>query len=323
MILTVTINPLLEHRLFFKSIQLGSANKNSKEVFYAGGKGINVSRQLNYLGIKNSAYTFLGGNNGKALRHCLTGDKIDFSVVSTKSDTRISEIIIEEENKRVTTYFASNTQITSGESFEFKSKLEKMIQNCSIVVFSGSSPCKETDDIFPFGIDLANKHDKISVLDTYGSHLNACIDAAPTIIHNNRDEIEKSLGLNLESETKKIDLLNRLYSKNVKMTFLTDGVNPVYASKFDFHYKALPPQIDLYDSTGSGDAFVAGIAHGLEESLVFEDFFKNAVALGAANAARIGTCDVPAELFPKYLDKIEIVPVGKKMKIINDSPNYK
>ncbi len=127
MILTVTINPLLEHRLFFEETVLGKSNRSSNEIFYAGGKGINVSRQLNILGIQNSAFTFLGGNNGKALRHCLTDDKIDFSVVSTKSETRIAELIIEEKNKRVSTFFGLNSSVSSGESAEFKNKLEKMI----------------------------------------------------------------------------------------------------------------------------------------------------------------------------------------------------
>jgi 1-phosphofructokinase family hexose kinase len=323
MILTVTINPLLEHRLFFNSVELGVSNRNSKEIYYAGGKGINVSRQLNRLGILNSAFTFLGGNNGKTLRHCLTADKTDFSVVSTKSETRIAEVIIEDNNKRVTTFFGMDGQITSEESDEFKSKLEKMIQNCSIVIFAGSSPCSETDDIFPFGIELANKHDKISIVDTYGNHLNNCIAAAPTVMHNNTEEIRKSLGRSLSSETEILDFLREMYSKNIKMFFLTDGPNAAYASKFDFHYKIVPPPVDVYDATGSGDAFVAGLAYGLEEARVFDEFVKTASALGAANAAMAETCEVDAEQLHELTGQIEVIPVGKKMKIIDDRPNYK
>ncbi|MFA7228512.1 MAG: PfkB family carbohydrate kinase, partial [Melioribacteraceae bacterium] len=302
MILTVTLNPLLEHRLFFNSVELGSSNRNSREIYCAGGKGINVSRQLNKLGIQNSAFTFLGGNIGKSLRHCLINDKIDFSVVSSKSETRIAEVVIEESKKRVTTFFGKNSYISTGESDEFKGKLEKMIQNCSIVVFMGSSPCKETDDIFPFGIELANKHDKISILDTYGNHLQNCIDASPTVIHNNIDEIRSSLGFTLNDEVEKLEFLRNMYSKNIKMAFLTDGPNPVYAGKFDFHYKIIPAAIDTYDPTGSGDAFVAGIAHGLEEAIVFNEFVKSATALGMLNASTLETCSVSPELINNCLE---------------------
>lgn len=323
MILTVTINPLLERKLFFDSVELGKSYRSSNEQFYAGGKGINVSRQLNYLGIDNTAFTFLGGNNGKVLRHCLSQNKINFSVVSTKSETRMANLIIEKKNKRVSTFFGLNSQISAEESLEFKNKLEKMIQNCSIVIFAGSSPCKETDEIFPLGIELANKHDKISIVDTYGTHLKNCLDACPTVIHNNVDEIEKSFGISLKSEPEKLDFMRGIYSKNIKLIFLTDGANPIYAGKFDFHYKIIPPPIDLFDATGSGDAFVAGIAYGLENALVFDEFVKIAASLGAANATMIETCEVPSEIMNRYIEKVEVLPLGKKMKTINDTPNYK
>jgi tagatose 6-phosphate kinase len=322
MILTITINPLIERRMFFDSIEIGKPNRSSKEIYYAGGKGICVSRQLNRLGIKNTAFTFLGGSYGKLLRHTLTEDKIDFTVVSIKAETRIADVIIEEKNKRVTTFFGLNSQITSEESSEFKSKLEKMIQNCSIVVLSGSSSSEATDDIFPYAIELANKHDKISVLDTYGTHHKACIDSAPTIIHNNSEELEKSFGVSLSDEKNKLEILGELYSKNIKMVFITDGANPAYASKFDFHYKIINPSIDVYDATGSGDAFVAGIVYGLENSFAFEDIIKTASALGAVNAGTIKTCEVLPNEIEEYIEQVQVSPIGKKMKIIDDSPKY-
>jgi tagatose 6-phosphate kinase len=322
MILTITLNPLLERRLFFDSIEIGKPNRSLKEIYYAGGKGINVSRQLNCLGIKNTAFTFLGGNNGKLLRHAITQDKIDFMVASTKEETRSADIIIEEKHKRVTTFFGLNSNISLEEASDFKSKLEKMIQNCSIVVLSGSSPCVTTNDIFPYAIELANKHDKISILDTYGDHLKTCIAAEPTAIHNNVEELEKSYGISLKEEKDKLAFLDELYSQNIKMAFITDGANPSYASKFNFHYKIVSPVVDLYDATGSGDAFVAGLTYGLENSLVFEDFVKTASALGAVNASKIETCNVTPEEIENVVNQVQVLPVGKKMKIIDDSPKY-
>ena len=322
MILTVTLNPLLERRLFYNEIEPGNNHRANKEFYTAGGKGINVSRQLNLLGIKNSAFTFIGGNNGKIFRHLLNEEKIDFSLVATKSETRSANLIIEENKPRITTFFGLNSTITQEEAAEFKHKLDKMIQNCSIVVFSGSSPCETTNDIFPYGVEIANRYDKISVIDTYGSHLQNCIDASPTIIHNNIDEVEKTFGITLKDEKSKIDYLKELYSKNIKLMFLTDGANPSYAAKFDFEYKITSPKVNPIDSTGSGDAFVAGIIYGMENSLVFDEFVKIASALGAANAAKWETCSVSNDELNGYLDHVKIETIGKKMKIIDDSPNY-
>jgi len=322
MILTITLNPLLERRLFFNFAELGKEHRSKNELYYAGGKGINICRQLNYLGIKNSAFTFLGGNNGKVLRHCFTQDKIDFSVVSTKSETRLADVIIEEQKNRVTTFFGLNSSITTEEAAEFKNKLYKMIQNCSIVILAGSSPSSATDDIFPYAINLANQHDKISILDTYGTHLKNCIDAGPTVVHNNVDEVEKSLGITLADECNKLDFLRELHSKNIKLAFLTNGAQPTLAAKFDFYYKIESPIVDVKDPTGSGDAFVAGIAYGLENAFVFDDFVKVASALGSANAAKFETCGVTSEEMNRYIEKVKVIPIGKKMKMIDDSPDY-
>lgn len=320
MILTVTLNPLLEKRLIFSSISLGETNRCIKEYFTAGGKGINVSRQLTQLGLLNQAFTFLGGNNGKILRHCFTEDKLDFRVVSTKAETRIADLIIEENSKRVTTFFGKNSTITKEEAEDFRTKLGKMIQNCSAVVFSGSSPCETTDDIFAYGISLARENDKISILDTYGSHLQKCLEAAPTIVHNNVTEVEQSIGIELKSEEQMLAYMNDLYKKGIRLCFLTDGVNPSYASKFDYKYKVESPKIETFDSTGSGDAFTAGIVYGIENSIVFEETLKIASALGTANASVLETCSVTNEQFAQYLEAIKISTIGKKMKLIDDSP---
>ncbi|MFH1194189.1 MAG: PfkB family carbohydrate kinase [bacterium] len=320
MILTVTLNPLLEKRLFFNKINFGGSNRSANEILKGGGKGINVSRQLGYLGALNSSFTFLGGNNGKVIRHIMAEEKINFTFVPTKSETRYSVLIIEESTGALTNYFSPNNEIQITEAEEFKSKLDKAIQNCSTVIFSGSSPAKETNDIFPYGIKLADKYDKISILDTYGDHLPDCIDAGPTAIHNCVDELESSLNISLTDEKDKIDFMDSLYKKNIKLSFLTDGANPIYASKYDFHYKVDVPKIKVIDPTGSGDAFTAGIAFGLEEAFVFEDMLKTAAALGTANAASWEICTATKDESQKYYDVMKIVPIGKKMKLIDDSP---
>ncbi len=322
MVLTVTLNPLLERRLYFSKVEPGGVNRSSKEKYTAGGKGININRQLNRLNILNSAFTFLGGNNGKILRNILSEEKINFSFVSTKNETRSAALVIEEEKSRITHYFGPNTEYTQSETEEFKSKLKKMIQNCSIVIFSGSSPSPFTNEIIIQGLEWAEEFDKISILDTYGEHLQRYIDKRPTVLHNNIREIESSLGINLSEEKSKMEFIKFLYEKKIKLIFLTDGENPLYAAKFDFLYKVDPPKIKSVDPAGSGDSFVAGIAYGLEKSLVFEEFLKIAVALGSANAAEWDTCNVDLSEAEKLYEKINASPIGKKMKVIDDSPNY-
>ncbi len=321
MVLTVTLNPLLERRYLFDKINFNSQNRSAKKTLRAGGKGINVSRQLNKLGIENIALTFTGGVNGKLFREILRNEGISFTDIQTKEETRDAAIIIASSTNQLVTFFSENISVTKAESESFTAKMEKMIANCEMVVFAGSSPCESTDLIFPTGIEIANKFDKVSICDTYGKHLQDCIDASPSIIHNNIEEIEISLNIKLKNESEKLSLLNNLYSKGIKQAFITNGSKPFYSSNFDFHYKVTVPKIEVADSTGSGDSFVGGIVYGWHNKLTFQEQLDFASAVGVSNAKVLDTSSVEKEDMVDILNLINIEPVGKKIKIINDKPD--
>jgi tagatose 6-phosphate kinase len=320
MILTVTLNPLLERRFQFEKISVGSENRNGKETLSAGGKGINVSRQLNCLNTDNVSLTFLGGPNGKLFKEIVIKEGIKNVPVKIRNNTREAVIVFEETTGNITTFFDSNTQISSGEVNDFLGQLEKMIENCKMVVFSGSSSCKETDIIFPFGIETAKKYDKISICDTYGNHLKECIEKSPTIIHNNVSETEKSLNITLNAEKDKLEFLKFLYDKGVKQAYLTNGESDAYASNFDFIYKIEVPKIKTVDSTGSGDGFVAGLAYALHNDLTFEEGLAVASSIGALNAGRLEVCNINKTEIDQFKTSIRISPVGKKMKTLDVTP---
>lgn len=320
MILTVTINPLLERRFIFDKVNFNKENRDGVSELKAGGKGINVSRQLNYLNIDNLAYTFAGGANGKIFKEILSREKIKLTSIRTGSETREAAVIINKSEKSVSTFYAKNSLVSNQEVDEFKNKLSKMIENCEIVVFSGSSPCEETDSIFPFGIDTANKFDKISVCDTYGNHMIKCIESGPTIIHNNIAETVSSLGKNLNTGKSKSEYLEYLYSKNIKQAYLTDGSLPFYCANFDYHFKVTLPDIPVTDPTGSGDSFVAGLAYGIHNNLTFENSLKFASSLGIANALKFDVANVSLTDAENFRESVKIEPIGKKMKTLDVTP---
>ena len=320
MIVTVTLNPLLERRYTFREINYSGVNRDGIVEYNAGGKGINVSRQLNHLNTPNISFTFLGGTNGKLFREILKQERINFTSIKSNAGTREGMVLIDERNEKVISFFGSNPDISASEVTEFKVKLEKIIQNCEIVVFSGSSPCKNTDSIIPFGIELANEYDKISVCDTYGRHLSDCIQAGPTILHNNVNELHDSLGVELRSEENILRLLDSLYSNGIKQSYITDSEKIFFASNFDFHFRVKPPRIKTIDSVGSGDSFVAGIVYGWYNDLTFEEGLKLATSLGAVNASRFDVSSVILKHTDEVVHRVTVTAIGKKMKTLDVTP---
>ncbi|AFH48339.1 1-Phosphofructokinase [Ignavibacterium album JCM 16511] len=321
MILIITLNPLLERRFYYSQIFEGKVNRNGKIVYQAGGKGINVSRQLKKFSIDSYNLFFSGGNDGKIFRDTLKEEELQFTSVHIDDETRQAAVIISQNDKKVTSFFSENPELNQKEVAEMKSRIEKMIVNCEMVVISGSSPSPVAEEIVPFTIRLANELDKISVCDYYGKNLYQVLESSPTILHNNIEETENSLNLRLKSETEIKNFLDSLYQKGIKRVFITNGANDFYAQNFDYVYKISPPKVNSIDSTGSGDAFVAGIIYTWKGGMIFEDSLKFASACGAANAESFEVCRVTLENVFRLMDKVRIESVGKKMKIIDDSPH--
>lgn len=321
MILVATLNPLVDYRLSYPTVHLFKHHRNPIQNIIAGGKGINVSRQLKKFGINSLNITFLGGNNGRNFKSLIEKDELQSVFIKTESETRISSTVIDESKKEVTTFFSANQYISKKEADEFYNKLEKMIPNCEILVLSGSSPSENCDEIFPQAIELAIKHDKIVFLDTYGKHLIDSLNSSPTIFHCNVEEVQSSLNLSLTNEDEKRNFLFDCYNKGVKQVFLTDGAESFYSSQFDYHYKIEPPQISSIDSTGSGDAFFSGVVKGIYEDLVYEDVLRFATAAGAANAMTTDVCNLSLNEIEQLIPSVRVSQVGKKMKLIDVTPN--
>jgi 1-phosphofructokinase family hexose kinase len=321
MIATVTLNPLLERRLEYERVVLGETHRPLGETYAAGGKGINVSRQLRKLGVDSLAFTVLGGANGKRMRRLLKDEGIEFVAVASKSDSRSAALAIDRSAPSVTAFFGPDADPTDEDADELIDRLRKALNTCDILVLSGSSPNETTDRVFPTIIEEANLEGKTTVLDTYGRHLSACLDAEPTATHNNVQELAASLGLPLDSETDKRRALDELTRRGVKRVLLTDGARSAYVSNFGYHYKLTPPEVAEVDPVGSGDAFVAGVVYGWTSELVFiDETLPIAAALGAANARRLDACAVEREEWEPLVEAARVETVGKKMKQVDVTP---
>jgi len=319
MILTVTFNPLLEKRYFFDEIDLNSANKAKALKLIAGGKGVNVSRQLNYLGANNQAFLFLGGENGKILRRILFSEKINFVSVNIKDNIGEGYVFIDKSKNQKYVFFGLGFKVNDYEVIEFIDKLRKAIANSEIVVFSGSLPQENCQEILYEGLKACLEYDKISILDTYGPLLNEVIKLKPTVLHNNIDEMKKSLNINLDNSDQIIDFLKSVYCLGIKRAFLTDGDKDFFCSNFDFIYKVAPKKIQELDSIGSGDSFTAGLAYGFYKDLTFEETLKLACALGTLNAASYDAREVKFDENNLRNFYPIITPIGKKINTLFDN----
>ena len=90
MIYTVTLNPSIDFIVRIDKVEIGEVNRMESDDKFAGGKGINVSRILQRLGVDNTATGFIGGFTGRFVTDGLDAEGITTKFVAVDQDTRIN-----------------------------------------------------------------------------------------------------------------------------------------------------------------------------------------------------------------------------------------
>ena len=90
MIYTVTLNPSIDFIVRIDKVEIGEVNRMESDDKFAGGKGINVSRIFDTLGVDNTATGFIGGFTGRFVTDGLDAEGIKTKFVAVDQDTRIN-----------------------------------------------------------------------------------------------------------------------------------------------------------------------------------------------------------------------------------------
>ena len=88
MIYTVTLNPSIDFIVRIDKVEIGEVNRMESDDKFAGGKGINVSRILQRLGVDNTATGFFGGVTGRFVTDGLDAEGIKTKNVDEDQQTR-------------------------------------------------------------------------------------------------------------------------------------------------------------------------------------------------------------------------------------------
>ena len=100
MIYTVTLNPALDRELAVPTIHFNEVLRTSSLKLDYGGKGFNVSRALEALGMRSVAVGFLGGGAGLRISMGLEDLGIPVESVDIRAETRTNISIVDEEQAR-------------------------------------------------------------------------------------------------------------------------------------------------------------------------------------------------------------------------------
>ncbi len=173
--LTVTPNPSLDWTLTIPSLQPGLIARASEESLHCGGKGINVSRILQRLGLPTAALFPCGGHSGDELIELIKKENITFHGSEIKGSTRRNTVITAGNSGDT---MKINTTGPWMENDEWQALLDRAVELCDEedwIVAGGSLPPGVDDRFYRWLAGRICEKGGFMALDTSGTPLEAAL----------------------------------------------------------------------------------------------------------------------------------------------------
>ena len=290
MISTVTLNTSID-----KAYQLGcplvdgTVMRVETCIDNAGGKGLNAARAVATCGEQVLATGFVGGNNGRLLCELLDADGIEHDFVHIESETRCCVNVLEPDG-RSTEFLEPGRPVGSEEVARMREKVTEIAARADVVTFNGSVPAGAGMDIYRELVSVVRAAGKPAILDTSGTLLVNSLEARPTMIKPNTDEIQAILGRKPESIDEIIDAAREVHEKCgiEKVVVSLGGEGSVMACE-EGVFRGRAPKIDVVNPVGSGDTMVGAFAVAIARSMSVEEQLAYAMSCASANCLSAST----------------------------------
>jgi 1-phosphofructokinase family hexose kinase len=317
MVITVTLNPLVDKTFYVTKLVPGSNHRVKAGIDIVGGKGINVSRAVSNLGGKTVALSFIGGETGTYLSELLNQEGLSSILIRTKSSTRIQVSLLDKNNNKPTFFILPNEGVTFDELECLKFELTNILSERTgkiVLVISGSAPTGDMNSSVREIIHIANRFNILTILDSYGEAFKLGLAEKPFMVKQNRNEAGIYFGKSISGQDKMLDGLKRFIDIGIKFPIITSGKDPIYAGYNGTYWKIIPPSVKVVNPTGSGDAMTGSLALDLStyntkeqlSPIQVEKMLVKATAVGTVNALVWLPCGIIPQMVNELIPKVKI-----------------
>ena len=301
MIYSVTLNPSIDFIVRVKDFQLGETNRAYEDNFFAGGKGIMVSKLLKNVKTDCVNLGFLGGFTGTFIEQNLKKLNILSDFVNVNENTRVNVKLKTETETEIN---CQGPKISDSEKEEFLDKIRK-IKSDDFVILSGSVPSNLGNDFYITIIEILNKNGVKFTLDSSGETFSKSLKYKPFLIKPNKDELKEYARREFKNNQEIVNYVREnLVDKAEHVIISLGGEGALYIDK-KFSLFAYPLRVkdNVVNTVGAGDSVVAGFVNYMLKHNDVERAFRFAVACGTATSFSedIGELNFIEEIYNKLV----------------------
>lgn len=293
MILTLTPNPSLDLTYGLDELVRGEVQRAGSMTVEAGGKGINVSRNLVANGMASRAVAPVGGPSGEQFLSLLEESGMDLVCVPVEGAVRMNVSLVEVGGVG-TKINAAGPRLSDEELELLLGETVEAGREADWLAVCGSLPPGAPTDLYARAVSLGREAGCRVAVDSSGPAFEAALGAGPDLIKPNQEELADLVGRKLATLEDVLTAAKEVRAGGVGAVLVSLGADgAVLVDENGALHADTPPFVP--DSTvGAGDALLAGFlyAGGAGEAGLVE-----AVAWGAAAARLPGSRGpTPADL---------------------------
>jgi 1-phosphofructokinase len=305
-IATVTLNPAIDQTVRVDHFRPNTVNYAQTMQFDAGGKGVNVASFLTDMGFTTSVTGFLGQDNAEIFEQFFARKHIDDQFVRIPGLTRTGVKIVDEANQQTTDINMPGLSPSKEALDALYETIERLSTSCDWFVLSGTLPPGIPTTTYATLITRLKAHGKNVALDTSRDALREGVQAVPTFVKPNVDELQQLTGQSLTDDVAVEQAARQLLEKGIQLVVISMGEKGAMFVDATSTLIAVPPSVMVKSTVGAGDAMVTGVVAGLAQGWSLPECARFATACSLGAITNVGHNLPASETLHAYVQQVTI-----------------
>ena len=287
-IYTVTLNPGLDRTLTVPTLHDNAVLRATTSRLDWGGKGFNVSRALQALGVDTVALGVVGGFTGQMLTQGLADLGIATDFVQIEGETRTNTVIEEAHSGRYIKVNEAGPTVDGIALDKIRERVAAHLTPNSYWALCGSLPPGVPPDFYAELITLIQNSGGFVALDSSGEALRHGVCAAPFLVKPNAEEATELTGIPIHDIATARRAAGHFIDQGANLVALSLAADGLLLTTSEDSTHIRPPKVAVQTLVGVGDALLAGILYARHRQLTLSDVARWGVAAGTAAAMTPG-----------------------------------